>query len=270
MRTAATKPAEAYDQYLGPAMFTPWGRMLLDHAQPRRGERALDLACGTGIVTHLLASMLGDDGHILGVDISEDMLEVARGKAPPDGAGITWQAGEAGALPADDGSVDLLICQHGFQFFPDKAASAREMRRVLAPGGRAVVSVWQSVDRHAVFRALFEAESQYLKVPLERLAVPFSLHDSGALRQYFLDAGFGHVDVTAQQRDVRFVDPERFITLAVSAGAAVIKDLDLSDPEQHAKLLQAVQRGAETTVAQHRQGDALCFPMHANVAVARV
>lgn len=261
-------PAQRYDQYLGPVMFRPWARVLLDIAAPQPGQHVLDLACGTGIVTQQLAPRVGDTGEIVGVDFSEDMLDVARTSPEPDGGPIRWVLGDACALYADDGCFDLVVCQQGFQFFPDKAAAAGEMRRVVNDRGQAVVAVWKGLDHHPVFNALFEAEAGHLDVPVNDLAVPFSMGDAAALKKVFGSAGFTRVDVATHSLVARFPKPERFIELVVSAGAAVIPELDLSSPEEHDAMLDAVKREAKTVIDRHHDGKTLNFPMHANIVVA--
>jgi len=260
-------PSLAYHHYLGPAMFAPWARILLDIAEPDDGERVLDLACGTGIVTSRLASRLGR-GRVTGVDLSEDMLAVARDLPLPGEVEVRWLCNDACALDLDDGSFDLVLCQQGFQFFPDKPAAAREMRRLLARPGRAVVAVWQGLDQHPVFRALMEAEARHLDVSLDQLATPFSFGDGRALAGILRKAGFDRVDVGAHSLVAAFPDPERFIELVVMAGAAVIPELDLDSPQAHTDLLASVKHDAEAVVARHRHNDTLRFPMHANIAVA--
>lgn len=259
-------PAEAYDSYLGPALFDPCARLLLEEAAPRPGETAVDVACGTGIVTRHLAPMLGDSGTVIGVDFSPDMLAVARNQPADGGAPVDWREGSADDLPVDDQAADLLLCQQGFQFFPDRLAAAREMRRVLKDDGRASIAVWRSLDYHAVFRALMEAEADYLDVPLETLAVPFSCGDADALRDVLAEAGFRQIRIREETFTAELPDPDRFIELAVMAGAAVIPEINEDDPAARAALLEAVSGAAGDTVRRHQDGDMLKFPMHTRIA----
>lgn len=261
-------PARAYDRYLGPAIFGPWGQDLVARAAPQNGERAIDLACGTGIVSRLLAAELGTDGHLLAVDISEDMLAVASEKPPVAGAPIQWEHGSADAIPSKTASANLLVCQQGFQFFPDKAKASAEIVRVLKPGGRAIVSVWQRLEVFPAFRAIFAAESEYLNVPLEQLAVPFTYGSPETLAHHLRDAGFAGVEVTSHEREARFEDPDRFLDLVVLAGAAVVPDLALDQEEDRQALLAHVRLAADAALARFRQGSQMIFPMRANIARA--
>lgn len=263
----ALSPAEAYDRYLGPALFVPCARLLLREAAPQPGETAVDVACGTGIATRELAPLLGGGGAVTGVDFSPAMLAVARSQ-PAAGAALDWREGSADDLPIADRSADLVLCQQGFQFFPDRQAAAREMRRVLKSGGRAAIAVWRSLDYHDVFRALFEAEAEHLGVPLDNLAVPFSCGDPDALRDVLAEAGFRGVRIREESFTAELPDPDRFVELAVMAGAAVIPEINEEDPDARAALLEAVSNGSRDTIRRHRNGDMLKFPMHAHFATA--
>lgn len=146
----ATFP-EMYERWLVGPLFRPWAETTLEEVELSSGDRVLDIACGTGIVARLARERIGDAGHVVGVDISSDMLAVARAVAP----GIDWREGKAGALPLYDGEqFDVVVCQQGLQFFPDKPAAAAEMRRALAKGGRLAVATWRSDDEIPFFREL--------------------------------------------------------------------------------------------------------------------
>jgi SAM-dependent methyltransferase len=148
-------PAETYENYFVPAMFHPWAAILLRHAAPKLGERVLDVACGTGVVARMAAPLVGPNGQVVGLDMNPAMLAVARQLPAPSGATITWQDGNAMAPPFTDGAFDLVLCQHGLQFFPDRSVAIGEMRRVLAPRGRALAIVLQTLARHPVYEALW-------------------------------------------------------------------------------------------------------------------
>jgi SAM-dependent methyltransferase len=259
-------PAETYQHYFGPAIFEPWAEVLLSHARPQAGEKVLDVACGTGIVARMVSSQNGG-APVVGVDFNPDMLKVARDLSPPDAPLRFLEAG-AEELPLENGEFDLLLCQQGLQFFHDKDAAAREMVRVLVPGGRTVVAVWQGLDQHDVFRALFEAEAKHLNIDSQKLAKPFSYGSADEMRKLFLNAGFARVEVVAETRTVSFPEPEKFIQLTVIAGAAVIPELAQATPEEHDALVQAVMDGAGEVVREHRRGDRLEYPMTTNIALA--
>src|ERR1700734_3933000 len=113
-----TAAAELFERYLVPAITAKWAEDLMDRAQPRGGEAILDIACGTGIVARLAAKRMGR-GLVTGLDLNAGMLNVAR-SAPTEGAAIIWIEGSALVLPFPEESFDLVVCQQGFQFFPDQ------------------------------------------------------------------------------------------------------------------------------------------------------
>jgi ubiquinone/menaquinone biosynthesis C-methylase UbiE len=260
--------AETYERYFVPAMFIPWATILLRYASPKPVERVLDVACGTGIVARLAAPLVGSNGQVVALDINPAMLAVARAHPAPSGATIQWQEGNALALPSPDGAFDVVLCQHGLQFVPDRASAVREMRRVLAPGGRALVIVLQALARHPVFEALIESVARHLSQPVSAVMTPFALCDADELQALFTAAGFGKVDILPESTTVRFPEPERFVPLAViSSAAAVPAFTQLGAPARDA-LLETVRAEVEPTVRRYRNADFVTFPMFAYVARA--
>jgi ubiquinone/menaquinone biosynthesis C-methylase UbiE len=162
VETTPTTPAEMYERFFVPAMFAPWARVLLEYAAPQPGERVLDLACGTGVVARHVAPRIGATGRLIALDLRPGMLAVARSLPAPSGAAIEWREGDAVALDLPADSFDLVVCQQGLQFFSDRAAAVREMQRVLAPGGRLALNIWQGLERQPVFEAFAEAEVRHL------------------------------------------------------------------------------------------------------------
>ena len=123
---------ELYERYLVPAITSFWANDLLDRVGPTREESVLDIACGTGVVARL-AKQRGHAGRLVGVDLNTAMLTIARQKS----AAVEWIEGSALDLPFDSNSFDVVLCQLGLQFFPDRRLALKEMVRVLKPGGGA-------------------------------------------------------------------------------------------------------------------------------------
>jgi ubiquinone/menaquinone biosynthesis C-methylase UbiE len=121
-RERGSDPAETYEPYLGPAIAHPWTRVLLEIAAPQRVERILDVACGTGSAARHVAPMVGIEGKVVALDVSPAILAVARALPEPSGATIEWLEGNAIHLEVPSGAFDLVLCQQGLQFFPDRAA----------------------------------------------------------------------------------------------------------------------------------------------------
>ena len=151
---------EVYERELVPAVFGVWAPILVELAQPRPSERVLDVACGTGIVARIAATRVGPGGTVVGIDLNPGMLSVARSVASPDPRSaeqLQWQEASADKLPFPDGSFNVVYCQLGLQFFPDRPAALREMHRVLGAEGRLALMVWRGIHESLGFAVLAEA-----------------------------------------------------------------------------------------------------------------
>jgi ubiquinone/menaquinone biosynthesis C-methylase UbiE len=148
---------ELYERYLVPAITSVWANDLLDRIRPTREESVLDIACGTGVVARLVEQR-GHGGRLIGIDLNTAMLAVARKKSPA----VEWIEGSALNLPFEAGSFDVVLCQLGLQFFPDRPLALREMVRVLKPGGRAGLSVYSAIERTPAAHAFVQALDRYL------------------------------------------------------------------------------------------------------------
>ncbi len=244
------------------------GRVLLESAAPQPGERALDVACGTGSVARHVAPMVGTEGKVVALDISPAMLAVARALPAPPAATIEWLEGNAIHLELPDDAFDLVLCQQGLQFFPDRAASVREMRRALGDGGRVAISVWQALRLHPVYEALFEATARHLGAPLSSVDVSFSLWDAEELRRLLKDASFEHIAITPRSLEVHLPSPERFVQLTVLGAATSIPAFAQLDTAARSALVDAVTEETQAVAERYRDGNTLTFPMSTHIAVA--
>ena len=201
----AGNASEIYEQHLVPAYFDEWAEILLGSTAIERGSRVLDVACGTGIVGRKAAQIVGDRGKVVGLDLNPGMLAVARKESEAVSAETDWREGSATEMPLGDGEFDNVYCQAGIMFFPDRPAALREMRRVLAPGGRLAASVWRSLDRTPGFAALERAIEAH--VSPEAAAIvrsPFTIDAVDEFRTLVQDAGFNDTQVRLDTRMVRF------------------------------------------------------------------
>ncbi len=263
----APNPAETYDHYLGPAIFQPLSTFMLERAAPRAGERVLDLACGTGIVTHQLPPLVGESGKVVGVDLAPPMLAIASAKDAPAGCAIEFRQGNGCALvELDNGSFDLLVCQQGLQFFPERDTGASEMRRVLASGGRAVVACWRSLEHQGLFQQLVETQARLLDIPLDKAAMPFSFGDADALKTTLEDAGFASVEIVEHEITARFPEPDKFVRLTTASAASVMPQFAAIDLDQ---AVAQVANMLAPVIAHYTKDDHIVVPMITNVAIAR-
>jgi ubiquinone/menaquinone biosynthesis C-methylase UbiE len=147
-RAIAGTPGEIYEQHMVPAIFARWAPDIVEAAGIRAGQSVLDLACGAGAVTRLVATRVGPEGRVVGLDINPGMLAVARVAA--SAPNVEWREGSALKMPLPDATFDAAVCQQGLQFFPDRSAALSEVRRVLKPGGRLALSCWRSIEHTPV------------------------------------------------------------------------------------------------------------------------
>jgi SAM-dependent methyltransferase len=260
--------AETYESYFGSTIADPWTRVLLEYTAARPGERALDLACGTGSVARHIAPLVGTAGRLVALDINAEMLAVGRALPAPAGAAIEWREGDAVALALPNGAFDLVLCQQGLQFFPDRAAALREMRRVLTDGGRVVLSVWRALHLHPVYETLFDATNRRLGAAISDVALPFSLGDADELRALLHDAGFQAVEVSPRSLDVHLPSPDRFVELTVLGAATSVPTFARLDGAARWALVKSVSVEGEAVMLRFLDGDKLTFPMSSHIAVA--
>ena len=262
-------PAEVYERYLSRAIADPWTRVLLELASPKPGERVLDIACGTGSVARQVAPMVGISGQVLALDINSKMLEVGRAQPSPAGASILWQEGDATRLELPGDAFDLVLCQQGFQFFPDRVVSGREMRRVLRDGGSAVISVWQSLNSHPVYEALFTETARLLDVPITDVDVAFSLSNSDELYTLLSGAGFQYIEITPRSLSIRMPEPERFVQFSILGAATSVPAFASMDAIERFALVEKVRAKTHAIIQGFRDGDSLAFSMETNIAIAK-
>jgi ubiquinone/menaquinone biosynthesis C-methylase UbiE len=202
-------PAENYQRYFVPAIGGPVAEDLMETAEVQAGERVLDVACGTGVVTRLAAERVGPSGTVAGLDVNPGMLAVARASTP-SGISIHWYEASAEAMPLPDESFDVVLCQMGLQFVSNKPAALREMRRVLAGGGRVYVTV--PGPKPPLFGVMTEALARHIRPQAAGFGdVVFSLHDVADMTKLMRDAGFRDIDVQAKPKFLHLPAPADFL-----------------------------------------------------------
>jgi SAM-dependent methyltransferase len=250
-----------YHRYLVPTIFEPWAEELVAVAAPRPGERVLDVACGPGVVARLAARHAGP-GQVTGLDINPGMVQLARSLLPE--LPICWQEGSALQMPFADETFDLVLCQQGVQFFADRPAGLREMRRVLVQGGRMAVAVWGPIERSPGFAALAAALERHVGAAAAGAArSPFSLGDIGELHRLMEGAGLRNVEIHSRQRMLHVPPPPEFVPQYVwsSPIAAALGEADAS-------VLEAVASEVVEALAPYLDERGLSFPIENHLASA--
>lgn len=254
--------AEMYERYLVEPLFRPWAEVVLQRLEPTAAERLLDVACGTGIVARLARQRLGGEARVVGVDLNPQMLVVARAIAPD----INWREGNAGALPVGDAEkFDVVVCQQGLQFFPDKAAAVREMRRVMAPGGRLAIATWRPLTEIPLLQELHRVAERHVGSVVDRR---HSFGDAAGLERLLADAGFHDVRVETLSRKIRIADPAVFVRLnamaivGMSAGAAAMGEA------KRAEAATVIAGDSSEVLLPYMDGEELAFEISTNVSLA--
>lgn len=194
-------PAELYEEFFVPAVLQEWAKLVAGAAKIESGQRALDVACGTGILARTVAEHAGPHGAVVGIDPSAGMLTVARRKAPA----IEWREGRAEELPFEANSFDVVVSQFGLMFFADRRRAIQEMMRVLRPRGQLTVAVWDSVENCPGYADLAQLlQRHYGDDVVKEFLPPFSLGNAERLALLFDDAGVVGATVTRQVGTARY------------------------------------------------------------------
>jgi SAM-dependent methyltransferase len=181
-----------YDQFLVPAVFHPYADDLAARIAQLRPRAVLELAAGTGVLTTELASRL-PDSDITATDLNLAMVEVGARNVPA----ATWRQADAMHLPFHDGSFDLVACQFGVMFLPDRPAVYAGIARLLRPGGRFLFNTWGPLATCEVEAAVIAALADTFPAdpPTFLARVPHGYHDEQLIRSDLMSAGFGNVEV---------------------------------------------------------------------------
>ena len=181
---------ELYESHLVPLLFEPYAADLANRVAGRHPSRVLETAAGTGAVTRAMAHALPLNVELVATDLNQPMLDRAAAIGTP--RPIKWQQADATRLPFDDASFDIVVCQFGVMFFPDKARAFSEARRVLRNGGVLLFNVWDRIEENdfantvtATLAGLFPADP-----PLFMRRTPHGYFDTELISRDLADAGF--------------------------------------------------------------------------------
>ncbi|MBV6635807.1 MAG: methyltransferase domain-containing protein [Mameliella sp.] len=253
----STSAAEIYDAFFVPALFGAWAGPLCDAAGIEAGNRVLDVACGTGATTREAARRAGDRGQVTGLDRNDGMIAVARRIE----AGITWVEGPAEDLPFAPESLDVVLCQFGLMFLDDRAVAIGEMRRVLRPGGRIALSVWDRVANSPGYAAMIALIDEMFGADAAgALRAPFVIGDMAAVREVLEAGGLGGAHVTTLTGTARFASIRDWVRTDVR-GWTLSEFIDDAG-------FEALVTAAEQRLARFVRGDgSVAFPAPAHIAV---
>ena len=224
--------ADVYEEFFVPALFREWAGRVASAAGITAGQHVLDVACGTGVPAREAAERAGTNGTVTGIDCNEGMLAVA-GRVAPE---IDWQYGLAETLPFDDGCFDAVVSQFGLMFFEDRAAALSEMWRVLRPGGRLAVAVWDALGRTPGYAAMTDLlQRLFGDAAADSIRAPYVLGDPKELQALFAAAGIPEARTETQNGTARFPSIEAWVHTDVKGWTLA----DMIDDAQYETLRQA-------------------------------
>jgi SAM-dependent methyltransferase len=227
--------AEVYEAFFVPALFRQFAQPVANAAGAAAGRSLLDVACGTGVVARAALKMVGPSGRVSGLDCNDGMLAVARSRAPE----IEWRPGNVEDMPFADGSFDAVTCQFGLMFFADRIAALREMWRVLAPGGRLAVAVWDAVETSPGYAAMLDLLTHLFgPETASALRAPFVLGDRQVFAALFDEAGIPGVWIETLPGTARFPSIDDWVRTDVKGWTLA----DLIDDEGYFRLREAARR----------------------------
>jgi len=264
--TASAMPRtlpELYEQELVGPLFRPWAEELIARANLSEGDRILDVACGTGIVARLAREKVGPQSRVTGVDLSPEMLKVARSIDPQ----IEWIEGNAEALPLGEADrFDVVFCHQGLQFVADRPAAIREMRRVLDERGRAIVAVWRGIEESPLFLDLKRVAERHLGTITDRR---HGFPDARQLGELFEPAGFAEVSVDKVSRTLRFPSGEPLVRLNTMAVIGMSEQGPSLKETERGSVVAAIVAESMPVLTRYAEGSGIAFDITANIATAR-
>jgi ubiquinone/menaquinone biosynthesis C-methylase UbiE len=257
--------AQLYERYPARYILGPWAPLLVDAARLAAGERVLDVACGTGVVARAAAIRVGPAGRVVGVDLNPGMIAVARSLPATNEAPIEWLERSALDLRLENASFDVVLCQQGLQFFPDRAVALQEMHRVLDHGGRLGLSVWNGSSGGLYSDAVSTALAQFVgREVAARFAASRNTPTAGELQRLAREADFSAVEVSVSRIDIHLPRIDKFVLDHLSA-TPVAADIDAADAGVRGKIGASVM----DQLLRYADGDGIIFPEETYVLTAR-
>jgi ubiquinone/menaquinone biosynthesis C-methylase UbiE len=255
------KASGDYEEYWS-KQIEPAQKRLLEMAALRPGERTLDIACGTGLMTFPAAMSVGARGAVVATDISDRMIERGRNESAKRGlANITFQRADAEALQFPENSFDAALCSLGLMYVPDPVNALRKARQVLRPDGRVAVSVWGRRDRCG-WAGIFPVVDD--RVKSEVCPMFFQLGTGDSLRMAMEMAGFSDIHVDRLVSPLDYASAEEALGAAFAGGPVALAYAHFDDDtrkEAHAAYLRTIQ--------PYRRGEGYSIPGEFVVALAR-
>ena len=243
---------ENYDRHMVPLIFEPYAADLARRAASLSPSAVLETCAGTGVVTRALAPKLPPGASYIVTDLNQPMLDYAASRQAPDSR-IKWRQADALALPFEDATFDLVCCQFGAMFFPNRSAAYREAKRVLKPKGAFLFSVWDRIEENVFADDVTNALARiFPNDPPRFLArTPHGYHDTALIRSELEGAGFSHVTIETRTEQSRAPSPRR-VAVAYCQGTLLRNEIETREA---GKLDAATEYAASAIADRHGSGE---------------
>ncbi|HWB47057.1 MAG TPA: methyltransferase domain-containing protein [Hyphomicrobiaceae bacterium] len=255
---------ESYDQNMVPLIFEPYAADMARRVTLLLPRAVLETAAGSGVVTRALAPVLPKDARYVATDLNQPMIDYARSQQPADKR-IEWRQADALALPFEDETFEVVCCQFGAMFFPDRTTGYREARRVLKPGGHFLFSVWDRIEENIFADDVTNALAEVFPSDPPRFLArtPHGYHDTALIRRELEAAGFSRVVIETKAEQSRAPSP-RFPAVAYCQGTVLRNEIETRDA---GKLAFATDYAASAISRKHGHG-AVAAKIQAHVITA--
>ena len=257
---------ENYDRYMVPLIFEPFAADLAQRAASLSPSAVLETAAGTGVVTRALAPRLSPSVSYIVTDLNQPMLDYAASRQAPDSR-MKWLQADALALPFEDATFDLVCCQFGAMFFPDRSSGYREAKRVLKPGGHFLFNVWDRIEENVSADEVTNALAEiFPRDPPRFLArTPHGYHDTALIHNELVNAGFSRVVIETRAEQSRASSP-RIPAVAYCQGTVLRSEIEARD----AGKLDAATNFAASVIADRHGSGEVSAKIQAHVILAAV
>ena len=256
---------ENYDRHMVPLIFDTYARDMAQRVAALAPKSVLETAAGSGVVTRALAPVLAPDASYVVTDLNQPMLDYAKSRQGTDSR-IIWQKADAQALPFADAAFDLVCCQFGAMFFPDRPSGYREARRVLRPGGYFLFNVWDRIEENVFANDVTEALATFFPndPPRFMARTPHGYHDTSLIRSDLAKAGFDEVVIETREAQSR-APSARHVALAYCQGTPLRNEIEARGRDK----LEAATDHAASVVASRHGGGELSARIQAHIILAR-
>ena len=257
---------ENYDRYMVPLIFARYAADLAQRAASFAPAAVLEIAAGTGVVTRALAPKLATSANYIVTDLNQPMLDYAASRQGPD-TRIQWRQADALALPFEDAGFDLLCCQFGAMFFPDRSSAYREAKRVLKPGRHFLFNLWDRIEENVFADDVTNALAKILPNDPPRFLArtPHGYHDTALIRRELEDAGFSRVAIETRAERSRAPSP-RVPAVAYCQGTPLRSEIEARGA---GKLESATDYVTSVIADKHGRGEVVArIQAHVIVAAA--